>query len=268
MPRLAIDYEPLLNGIMALATLYITVNNMEGPIPVEQLKMHRAFYLEATLQEHRRAIGIMNREIADPASFTSVLLSLDAFASLRERPMRPYEPPLQWLHMCKGVMNVFRVAMDLVGDDPTARINIVSERSSSIYEPALIFRESNRAKFPYLMERLGDESEEDHEAYSATISFLGAIMTAKEEGQKLSMIARRVLVFPILFPTKFIELLGGHKPRALTIMAHFFAIAASCSSNWWIGTTPSREIHAISDQLGPQWDSYMSWPLSQVAVNK
>lgn len=267
VPQLAVHYEPLMNGIMALSILYLSLNNIPGPLPMDQLKVHRAHYVEATLQEHRKAIGIMDRDIADAASFTSVLLSLDAFASLRERPSHPYEPPIQWLYMCKGVMNVFRVAMDLVRDDPTARINIVSDRSASIVEPSVIFRESNRARFPYLMEMLGDETNEDQEAYASTVSFLGAIITAKEAGDDASMIARRVLVFPIMFPTRFVELLSENKPRALIILGHFFAIASFCCHSWWVGNTPEKEVQAISDHLGPQWQRFMSWPMEQVKTS-
>ena len=269
VPTIAMEYEPLLHSITAVTILFISTTRRALPagLGFDDLRMRRAQYLESTLQEHRKAIGTINKNNADPAGFTSVILSFDAFASLRERVLDPYEAPTQWLYMSKGVMNVFKVGRKLLQGNPDAKINIITETSASFVDPAVIFRESNRTRFPYLLQDSPEISLEDMEAYYSTLSYLGAIMAAKDEGDTLRMVARRIVVFPFMFPDRFVELLGAYQPRALIIMAHFFAISSMCSEMWWVGQTPRREVLGIARYLGAEWEALMAWPLDMINQN-
>ncbi|EFZ02370.1 Zn(2)-Cys(6) zinc finger domain protein [Metarhizium robertsii] len=266
VPSMAMEYEPLLNAIMALSILHLSyMDNTRGILKPEQLEWQGAQYLEATLQQHRNAIGSLEREIADPASFTSVILSLHALASLRERTFEPYHPPIQWLQMCKGVMNVFKVTIPFVRDDPTAKINVVTESSAPFVEPSVLFCEANRNRFPYLLiSQPGDDDAEDQEAYSSTACLIGALLAAQETPEHAATTWRKVVISPILFPRRFLDLLNLRRPRALVILAHFFGAAARFSDVWWVGDSPRREVLAIEEYLGPDWQYQMTWPIKAI----
>ncbi|KAK2589879.1 hypothetical protein QQS21_012443 [Conoideocrella luteorostrata] len=267
VPVMAMDYEPLLNAMMGLAILHMTyTDNTSGLLHQHQLLSHGAEYLEATLQEHRKALDSLDRKNADPASFTSVILSFHAFASLRERPIQPYHPPLQWLQMSKGVQNVFKITRRFVQDDPKAKINIINASSASFVEPSVIFCEANRNRFPYLLASQPKDSisEEDREVYVDTVCFLGALLGGKEAGEPISQTCRRLIIYPIVWSTRFLELLDSLRPRALLILAHFFGLASTCSDSWWVGDSPRREVLAIEKYLGTEWQSEMAWPLEAI----
>ncbi|OAQ74195.1 Zn(2)-C6 fungal-type DNA-binding domain-containing protein [Pochonia chlamydosporia 170] len=267
VPVMAMEYEPLLNAIMALSIQHMVfMDTTSGILQPNQLASQGAKYLEATLQEHRRAIGSLDRTIADPASFTSVILALYAFANLRERTFEPYIPPVPWLQMCKGVMNVFRITMAFVRNDPTAKINVVNQSSSAFVEPSVIFCEAHRNRFPYLLISQPRESdtEEDQEAYSSTACLIGALLTAQEGGEPSVTTWRKVVIFPILFPMRFVDLLSLRRPRALVILAHYFGVASKFDSVWWVGDSPRREVLAIAEYLGSDWQYQMAWPMEAI----
>lgn len=261
VPRLAVCYRPLMNSIMAISILHMSFTEFEMLPPLKDPHTQRAKYLEATLQEHRQAIGSLDRTIVDAASITSLLLSLDALANLRGRLLQPYEAPTPWLMMCKGVMNVFRVGLGLLRDDETAIINQITSSSTNISDPASIFCEENRTRFPSLLIRRGNETDGDDEAYISTVSLIGAIVTANESGDEpIATTTRRVVAYPVLFPMRFVELVGQHVPRALAILAHYFAAARFSELSPWIGDTPRREILAISNFLPEEWQHLLAWP--------
>lgn len=267
VPKMALKYNPLLNAILAISILQMSATgNNELSWVISDLPTQRARYLEATLQEHRRAISSIDQSTADPASFTSILLSFDAFASMRERQLIPYEPPTQWLQLCKGVRNVFRTTMEMVRKDPTSSINVAVEMSAPLVDPSAIFCEANRSRFPRLLQpQIAElEADADNEAYMNTICYVGAAMRALESGEHIGMLARRLMMFPILMPTRFTELLGQRRARALVILAHFFGVASHCKDSWLVGDTPEREIRAIATYLGPEWQYVMEWPLETI----
>lgn len=250
---------------MAISILHMSTTEFEAAPPLKDPQTQRAQYLEATLQEHRQAVGSLDRTIADGASVTSLLLALDALSNLRGRSLQPYVPPTPWLMMCKGVMNVFRVGMSLLHDDESAAINQITSSGAKIADPATIFCEANRCRFPQLLVRHGDETDTDDEAYITTISFIGAIVNARETGDDtVAMITRRVIAYPILFPMRFVELVGQQHPRALGILAHYFAVARFSELSPWVGDAPRREILAIGTIMPTNLHHLLSWPLKML----
>ncbi|OAR02069.1 hypothetical protein LLEC1_03391, partial [Akanthomyces lecanii] len=266
VPRLAANYDALLNALMTLSLRHMLCIGCQDIAPLEKIRLHHAQYLEATLQEYRTVVGTVTPAVADAASFTSVVLSLDAFASLRDRDLTEYTAPVQWLQLCKGVTQVFRVTLQLLKGDPEAYINKIVATSGSLVDPSEILSEANRNKFPALLVRQTGDSDEDHAAYVETVSYIGAVQSAVEAGENMNATTRRLIVYPVLFPQRFVELLDKHEPRALVILAHFFAVAAHCQTSAWIGDTPKKEVIALAGYLAPHHQHELAWPLSAMAI--
>ncbi|OAA80769.1 C6 zinc finger domain protein [Akanthomyces lecanii RCEF 1005] len=265
VPRLAANYDALLNALMTLSLRHMLCTGCQDIAPLETVRLHHAQYLEATLQEYRSVVGTVTTAVADAASFTSVVLSLDAFASLRDRDLTEYTAPVQWLQLCKGVTQVFRVTLQLLKGDSDAYINKIVATSGSFVEPSKILCETNRNRFPALLVRQPGDSNEDNAAYIETVSYIGAVQGAVEAGEHMNATTRRLIVYPVLFPQRFVELLDEHKPRALVILAHFFAVAAHCQASAWIGDTPKKEVLALAASLAPEYQHELAWPLSAVS---
>ena len=266
IPRLAFEYEPLLTAIFSISLLYMALRSTSLNMTNDELFAHRARYFEVTLQDHRKALSAMDRYNADAIGFTSLVLVFDAFASLRERQfhdIKPYKPPTEWLHMCRGVRHIVSLGLDMVGEDPNSTLRSMAAGSTTFFDPGVIFCESNRARFPYLLEPHGEEVESnaDNEAYGAAVAYIGSVLAGKEAGDVPLKLSRRLTIFPILLQTRFLTLLEMQRPRAMVILAHYFALALSLSELWWIGDSPAREIAAIEASLDPAWLDLMAWPL-------
>ncbi|KAK4252269.1 hypothetical protein C7999DRAFT_26993 [Corynascus novoguineensis] len=70
------------------------------------------------------------------------------------------------------------------------------------------------------------------------------------------------LAFPATVSRRFIELLEERRPRALAILACFFALLKSMDSIWWLQGMARREVLGVvslfnSDFFGP--DAYRTW---------
>lgn len=264
VPELATEYEPLLHAILSISILYQCRVGAVGPKETERLRLRRAAYLEATYKEHRKAIGTLSKQIADGAAFTSMILTVDEFGRLGDRSLDPYEAPMQWLMMCRGSSEVLKCCLKLLADYPDAKIHTVTGVSSDMMHKLFAHRDRHLSQFSHLLEPVGDEGAEDQEAYKETLCCLGAIRSAKQDGEDAMAIRRRIYAFPTLFPFRYIELLGQLKPRALVILAHYFAMSAYISQEWFVDQTPTREVLAISRFLSPELASLMDWPLATI----
>ena len=266
IPKLAFQYDPLLNAILGLSILYLSATEQHDVLQeLDDARVHRANYLEATLQEHRKALDQFGPSTAEAASFTSVVLSVDSFASLRERVLEPYEPPAAWFQICKGTRDVTRLALQIARASPYPKSYILSilESSDGLWEPDLLFTDSNCARFPLLTSYRDNEvvGDTDKTVYYATASYIGAMQCAMEGGEPSSTTIRRFILFPMLIPPRFIELTIAAVPRALVILSHYFALGALVREYWWVGDTPRREVGAIATYLGPEWEKFLDWPL-------
>lgn len=77
-------------------------------------------------------------------------------------------------------------------------------------------------------------------------------------------VCRRLIAFAVLIPDKMIELIEEKRPRALVILANYFAVAAPRAKVWWIGDVTRKEVEAIQRWLPGEWKDLMRWPLTMV----
>ena len=263
-PGLAFKHDALLYLIYAIAALHLSRTT---PTDGEALDAYRQ-YLNLALHRHHRDISRLSKANADIICLTSSLIRVDAFAQLQERPLDPYTPPSQWLQLTKGAGAAYRAAWNHIrADDNSIAVRLL-KRTPAILETNQLFGVQNRQGLLHLLQQTpvkGTISEpwdtEIQEAYESTCSYIGSVQIAIKENETLGEICRRLLLFPILIRSRFIQLVGEQQPRALVILAHFFALIARFRDLWWIGDTGQREIFGIQSVLPPEWQYLMSWPL-------
>lgn len=267
VPKLAFSYQPLLCAIFAISALHVSKTD---PVNSGSLGT-REEYLERALREHRASVETLNTENADAACFTSILFLVDAFASLQDRPLYPYTPPIEWMQLARTSVSVFNMALEKIENRETAKIMPIIGSSPSFANRNAIFSENNWKRFSYLL--AGSLNEDDVEfsdtieAYKETITYIGFTQLAMENDEHPQMTCRRLMMFPILMPPKFIELVQALRPRALVILAYYFSLSIKLSDIWWIGHTAHREVHAIQSLLPHEWKSIISWPIEMVTTN-
>ncbi|RSM20612.1 hypothetical protein CDV31_000590 [Fusarium ambrosium] len=182
---------------MSISCLYLLI---EGRDTDTELELHRANYLEATVQQHRETLANMTKENSDPACFVSVLLTMDAFANLRFRQLEPYEPPLHWLQMSRGLGGVFQQAIELLKDEPGAKMRSLVDTARSYVGSNVVFCKSNREGLEHLLEfREGEiQDESDVTAYENVVSYIGSVIRGLRSSEDPKMISRRLTSFSVV----------------------------------------------------------------------
>ena len=77
-----------------------------------------------------------------------------------------------------------------------------------------------------------------------------------------------MMAFALLVPRKFVELVGVKRPRALVVLAHFFALASDMGDIWWVGEIAKREVLGIHRRLPSEWQSLMVSPLKSIGCQQ
>ncbi|KAL2821320.1 hypothetical protein BDW59DRAFT_174184 [Aspergillus cavernicola] len=268
VPRLAFGYKPLLHALFAISALHMAKSEPSEP---GLLSIHRV-HLEQALREHRLSVGGINTQIADATCFTSILLLVDVFATLQDRPVDPYEPPFEWMHLVRGSVSVFDAALNTIRDTRSAKIWSIIETFPSPTPGISSLGTRDLKYFSCLLPMVAPDEEEENdeawnraaEAYTETIAYINATWLAMQANEYPQITSRRLMVFPLFVPLEFIRLLQEKRPRALVILAHFLALSAPLSHMWWIGHTAHKDVLAIQDMLDPQWATLMTWPVDVV----
>ena len=254
--------------MFALAALNIAKSDPIWPYS-EAMDIHRR-YLDLALPAHSDDVAHLSKDKADAACVASSLLRVCAFAYLSERPLEPYTPPLQWLQMTSGAARIFHETWDWIQEDENSIAAKLINRTPSLtpFNESL-FLDSNRRGFEYLVEQRTPKEPWDVEidsAYKVAVSYIGSIWIAISKGDEPSGdICRRTIAFPMLVHPRFITLVEEQQPRALVVLAHYFAIVARFKAIWWMGDSGCREVRAIQSILPAEWQDAMRWPLENIA---
>jgi hypothetical protein len=172
--------------------------------------------------------------------------------------------------MMSGSGDVFKTAWDWVREDKTSLAWKISTTGPDLSNLEELFGEKKREHFKHLLHRtplhedLEPWSTEVQLAYERTLSYIGGIQIAIDGGEKRWQTFRRVVVFPMFAPKRYIELVEEGQPRALVVLAHYFSFLARLRDVWWVGDTGRREIRAIQTLLDSPWVEQLKWPLDQM----
>ncbi|KAK3694156.1 hypothetical protein B0T22DRAFT_62880 [Podospora appendiculata] len=279
VPELALENDNLLYCILANASS----NLLRREPGNQQLFAARQSYLIAAIREQRKMVNNLNIDNADAVCLASLLLLVNSWAALQDRPLEPYSAPLEWLMMGRGAGALIWMSIEAVekcgSEERKAASNLSVIRNSypRFGDDESYFDASMRANFTgVLTQKLpsGDTwDDETRDAYEKALSYVGSIQRAIDHGEPVYAVIRRVQVFALLVPRRFVDFLEEKRPRSLVILAHFFTTVAQLPNVWWIGAddgdrepTPTREIRAISEVLPAEWQGQLVWPLDIVGL--
>jgi hypothetical protein len=289
VPELALRYENLLYTLLANAANHLFRSE---PQNMELLAARRS-YLVAAVREQRKmvdkitsteAADSFNVEWADALCLASLMLVVHSWAALQDRPLEPYSPPLEWLQMGRGAGVLIWMSVDAMmksgkrKDGETSSMMTVANSYPRFGADESYFDADMRRNFTgVLTQKLpsGDDWDDDEtrETYEKALSYVGSIQHAIDHGEPVYALYRRIQCFALIIPRRFSEFLEERRPRALVIMAHFFATVGQLPCVWWIGDgeggrepTAKREIRAISKVLPSEWHAQLVWPLDMLGL--
>ena len=269
LPNLGLEHNAVLYCIFFLSALHLMKTEPNNP----DAKVAYHYYYGLTVTAHRMDVNNLTGSNADVVCLTAALIRLGSFAILQERTITPYEyePPSQWMSMNQGTTNIHRETWKWIGNDPNSiAYRSVVQKSPNLTDFPVLFAPANREHLNHLLTNPPNVAPEPwdnvlQEAYYQTLSYIGAIQLALDAGvEGPAEILRRCLAFPGLIPKEFFNMVEERRPRALVILAHYFAYLARFRDIWYLGDAGGREVRAIAGNLGPEWGDLMSWPSTEV----
>jgi hypothetical protein len=262
MPALAFDHDALLYSIYTFAALHLSKlepNNQEFADAYRH-------YLELTIKTHRDQVANLNGSNADATCIVSNTLRSCVFAVMEARNRDPYTPPITWLSMTKSASGVYTEAWKWISDDETSIARALWKATPQLRDWDAMFAEGNRKNLNHLLQRTSEDEvlepwdEDIAKAYASTVSYIGGVKIAIEESELEPHYFRRVVTFAMYIERRFIDLVEERRPRALVILAHYFALVTTLKRIWWIGDCGEKEILGIMTILPNAWKHLMAWP--------
>lgn len=280
IPVLSLSHDNVMFGMLAMsATRMLRTSAVDD----KDIFAARQTYFISALHAQRQEVAKLCVENAEGVCFGALLISVNSFAMLKERALEPYQPPMEWLQLGRGAGTVIWQSVETIIKDSRENQHPALMSIATAYpyfgRDQSYFDAANRRNFEgVLTQHLPSDDDwsddETREAYEKALSYVGSIQRGINEGEPVYAIARRIQTFALLVPPRFIGLLSLQRPRALVIMAHFWATVAQVHTVWWLGeaesegdeSTAKREIGAIKKALPVEWMTTMVWPLDQVGL--
>lgn len=268
VPQLSLEHDNVLYASFALSATHILRSNRDD----QAVYSARQNYLVLALREQRKEVADIRPSNADAVCLTSVLILRNSFAMLQERNLEVYSPPCEWLKMGRGAGAVMWKANAAVSPDVPASFKIFLESYQVVFNEHQLQRELLAPFSTIFTTILSQEpSIESRDIYRRTLAYINCIQMAIDNHEPSFIIGRRLQAFPMVIPTRFIDLVESQSPFALVILACYFGVAAQLDHQfWWLrGTGPHdrtalREVSGILGKLGERYRSLLSWPAMQV----
>ncbi|EXU95874.1 Zn(2)-Cys(6) zinc finger domain protein [Metarhizium robertsii] len=271
--ELSLQCDALLYTVYSITALHQAWSSRSQDDSSTDLDVHRR-YLSLALREHQSLLRNITSENIDAICLTSAFLRFCAYAMLQVRKLQPYTPPTQWLMMVSTTRALYEEAWGVAKDKP----NSIAYLHLSSYS---ITRDNNNLweqckfsdlAFAHVMTRLAQDVElepwdaETKDAYEEALRFLGSVKSVVDDGAAKFLVLRHLLRFPLVIPTRLLDLVLDCQPRSLVVLAHYFALLVPFAQNWYIGSGPKQEVLAIADKMSssPRWRRLLDWPLQMV----
>ncbi|EGS18095.1 putative transcription factor [Thermochaetoides thermophila DSM 1495] len=277
VPNLAFSgSQHLADAILAVAALHL---RSMRPDDKEMVRASHA-YMAASLSEYSAALtkGIDHTN-AEALFLTAALIAFQSTAtrvfskdepqvgseeSDKRGPSGCYTIPFSWFHSFQGVKAITAASWQYLRVSP-----VVTQVINSQAALQLDFRTGPETFFGHLLEGM----EEELAAMASEYSSANTDSTNDQQPQHPPRKRRppppnslpqlgAPLAFPATVSRRYIELLEERRPRALAILACFFALLKSLDSVWWLQGMARREVLGVvslfnSDYFGP--DAYRTW---------
>lgn len=274
IPKLALESDAILYSMLASSALDMWSRAAAHDPPERaRLALLQHKYLSMAMREQRLAVGRLGRDNADTTCMASLTILQSSFALVQMLPVRPWQPPLDWLRMGRGAGAVLIMARAYLrgegagaADERTTRFI----RSSPRMEPEELFAAGNRAHLSWLLDDDrgdhgavggGDDDDETRDredaaaqvVYGKVLSFVGYMQRVIAAREPIYAVVRRLAGFAVYTPELYHELLAQRRPRALVALAHFFKLWIPYEDVWQVGRSGENQVRGIYEALPPAW---------------
>lgn len=263
VPQMAFEYEPLLHTLLALGAAHRATLL---PDELHSLRPVYHGYIDSALQRHRPVTAKLDGNTSEAVCLNAVLISLYTLFLRSEPSSAPYEPPLLWLSMARGIRTVLKEVYHRLLES-NSRLNPLL-----LAQPTLWNQESNykgpEKPFHFLLAYRHEEEamdRETEEAYTGAVKYLERLYMAVQMQEPEYVIRKTFTGFPPVVPLHFLDLVYEKRPRALVILSYLFALGKKVENIWWLRGIPEKEVRGINGIVPPEWKWTMAWALNLVS---
>lgn len=260
VPGLAFSHPCLMDAILAVSALHLRT------LQPSDSSLIRVFhgYMASSLSQYTQCLAAgVTASNAEALFVTSALIAFQTSATRRfmnephsadDFGHEPYTLPVQWFHAFQGVKTVVLASWKWLRD--SARVRPIIQAQPAL---ALDLHPTHAAFFSRLLDGLDEDlatleprdREETRRAYEHAVAYLNWAHAKPDRS--------RIVGFPATVSRRFIALLDGRDPRALLILANFFAMTRAVEDAWWLVGVAKKEVCGIMGLLPQEWWGRMDW---------
>ncbi|KAL7922693.1 hypothetical protein ACQKWADRAFT_292152 [Trichoderma austrokoningii] len=268
VPRLALEGRTyLIDAVLSVAALHLRFKNPEDRVMIEASHAYSA----STLAEYCRSLNKgITAENADALFLTSCLIAFQATASrlfIKEdsdltdpsESHRRYALPLSWFHAFQGVKTIVATSWQWIRNSATVKVVIDSQPGFMLDLNPL----GPESFFGHLLDDLDEELEQEDESNRAATNqgYFHAVCVLNWAHK--NQYAPSALALPSTVSRRYVELVEAKRPRALAILACFFALLKRMDNVWWLDDVARREVMGLVSlfETGSKWWRHLEWPI-------
>ncbi|KAI1080339.1 C6 finger domain-containing protein [Whalleya microplaca] len=266
--KLCFNSDALLYSMYTIAAIHLKRLGTDKKFDVEAASVK---YFSMAVREHTKELSQLSKDTVDTVCLTSSLMRLVAFVRLHGRSLQPYTPPWQWLVVTRTSISTFQEAWRLQGIAPDSVAFQLMKFTRHIHNDASMANPKSSGRLEHLVHCVdsthGSEpwDPEIEAAYENACGHICRALDAIEADGLSNDACRMLIMFPMLAHRRYVELVQASIPRALVILAHYFALLGKYDRYWWIKDTGNHEVRGIAGALTDEWLSFMKWPLETIA---
>ncbi|KAI0840416.1 C6 finger domain-containing protein [Hypoxylon sp. FL0890] len=268
IPKLSFQSDGLLYSVYTVAALHLARLGRDEEIE-GGAENAASRYFSMAVREHNKEISQVSKQTADLVCLTSCMMRAISQIQFQTRSRQPYVAPWQWLALAQASTSTFVAAYERVGPDlKSVAVRLIKE-TSHFHDKGKLPGGSYQ-RLQHLMEPPEQPGVTEHwdsevqDTYGRTLSYLCSALELVDEEGWTGRVFRMVLMFPMLSDQRYVELVQEGSPRALVILAHFFAMLVRYHDVWWVGNVGAEEIRAIASVLPDEWQHLLAWPLKMI----
>ncbi|KAF1980840.1 hypothetical protein K402DRAFT_343659 [Aulographum hederae CBS 113979] len=270
VPQMAIDCDYLMSALLSAAALNIHIHNPHEP----RMRCAAHDYFGLAVCSLRPQLAQINSSNAVLVFAASCLIAFQTSAQWMdpcEKDHRPYQLPVQWLQMEQGMGRVARTAGSLILLSGMKGLVHSVPAGARGLSPSTTTPEPDRKLTMFTdfaaAVAASNPSDEEERALTDTFHKITRIYRGMRDGDSLIFIRGRILIFAPSLQQKFIEMLEMNDPRAIILLAYFFAAMKPLEEDWWTRGRAEYEVRGIATLLaatGPEWRRFVEWPLQWI----
>ncbi|KAI1811470.1 hypothetical protein GGS20DRAFT_104795 [Poronia punctata] len=255
-------------GYLADTLLAVSALHLRSSSPHDRELIRASHsYMASACSEYGACLSKgVNENNADALFLTAALIAFQSTASrifarddINDRT-GGYSLPLSWFHSFQGVKAVVAaswqflcfssIVIPIIESQPALNLNLSGD--PTFFRDLIVGVDDEIAKL-----------EPDPSTHMATRMAYQHAIAVLDWAHKIPYTGAP-LVFMATVSRRFVELLEARRPRALAILASYFALLKCLGDVWWLKGVARREIMGIVSLFDPddeEWWPRLQWPL-------